>query len=86
LLLLGGAELGAERGPDARLEVLVVLARLGPELPLVAEQGGLVDVARDVVERDALGDPRTDERRREDLRVGRDVGAGRDVDVLDRLL
>ena len=33
-----------------------------------------------------LATARTDERRREDRDVGRDVGAGRDLDVLDRLL
>ena len=55
---LGEVELGAQRGADALLEVGVGLGErlVGPELPLVAEQRGLVDVARDVVERDALRD------------------------------
>ena len=54
---LGGGELLAERRPDARLELVVGLrtrpsaSRLGPELPLVAEQRRLVDVLGDVVER-----------------------------------
>ena len=53
---LGLVELGAQRGADALLELGVGLAErlVGPELPLVAEQRGLVDVARDLVERDAL--------------------------------
>ena len=63
----------AQHRPDAGLELLVGLAAalLGPELPLVAEQRGLVDVGRDVVERDALDDRRAEERRHEHRVVGR---------------
>ena len=62
-LVLGGVdvdvrrgELLAEHGPQPSLELLVGLAVLRTELPLVAEQGGLVDVGGDVVEREALHD------------------------------
>ncbi len=55
---LRDVELRAQRGADALLEVVVGLADrlVGTELPLVAEQRGLVDVPGDVVERDALRD------------------------------
>ena len=55
---LGDVELGAQRGTHALLEVGVGLGErlVGTELPLVAEQRGLVDVRGDVVERNALGD------------------------------
>ncbi len=59
------------------LERGVVLAVLGPEAPLVAEERGQVQVLGDVVERDALGDAGADERRREERVVGGHVGAGR---------
>ena len=75
----------AEHGPDPGLEVLVALAGLGPVLPLVAEQRGLVDVDRDVVQRQPLHDLAADERRPEDGVVGRDLGrAGRQLDVVVR--
>ena len=64
----------AQGGPDAVLELFVGLAVFRAELPLVAEQRGLVDVRRDVVERDALDDARADERRHEHLVVERNVG------------
>ena len=55
---LGLGQLLAELRADAVLELVVGLAVLGPELPLVAEQRRLVDVGGDVVERDALDDLR----------------------------
>ena len=56
---LASASCSRSIGPDARLERVVVSRRdSGPELPLVAEQRGLVDVRGDVVERDALDDLR----------------------------
>ena len=80
---LRAVELGAQGRADPRLELVVGLAALGPELPLVAEERGLVDEPGDLVERDALRDTRAEERRREDRHVVGDVGARRHVDRLD---
>src|SRR5204863_1045920 len=68
-------ELRAQDRPDPLLEFGVVLLDrlIGPELPLVAEQRGLVEEGCDVVERDALRDAWPEEWRLEDLDVGRDV-------------
>src|SRR5207247_4607909 len=72
-------ELLAQDRADARLELVILLdtTLLGAELPLVAKECRLVDVAGDLVERDALRDPGPDERRREHPRVDRHVGARR---------
>ena len=76
-------QLLAQRRPDARLELVVVLAVLGAELPLVAEQRRLVDEAGDVVDGDALHHLGAEERGLEHLVVGGDLGgAGRQVDGL----
>ena len=56
---LGLVELLTQYGADPALELLVVLALLGPVLPLIAEQGGLVEVAGDVVDGEPLDDART---------------------------
>ena len=50
---------------DPVLEGRVVLAALGPEAPLVAEERRLVEVGGDVVDGHALGHPAAEERRRE---------------------
>ena len=47
---LGAVEFGPQRRPYPVLELVVLLATLGPELPLVPEQRGLVDVAGDLVQ------------------------------------
>ena len=80
----GRGELLAERGPEPLLERRVVLAGLGAELPLVAEERRLVDIGGDVVERDALDDLGAQERRDEHLVVGGHLGrAVRQVQVGD---
>ena len=70
----GLVELVAELGAEAVLELVVGLAVLGAEAPLVAEQRRLVEVGGDVVEGDALDHPAAGERRHEDRVVGLDGG------------
>ena len=74
-LLLGDAQLLAQRRADAFLEGRVVLAVLRAKAPLIAKERGQVEVLADLVDRHALGDATAEERRREERVVVVDVGA-----------
>ena len=64
---LGGeGQLVAQVRADTGAEFLVGFAILGAELPLIAEQGRLVEVGGDLVDGDALGDLGAESRRLRD--------------------
>ena len=74
---LGLVETGPELGSDTLFEVRVALTGLGAVAPLVAEERCLVQVRGDVVQRDALGDPGSEKRGREQLVVRPDLRRAR---------